>query len=529
MRPFVKPACHDNYFVSFPYPVSYLYNNLSISYNLLKGTYKQPDTKPSQSEQIRAFVKGIDISSHELPSPVLDPKQLSKKKNSSSEMAETYKPKNIGELRASFQTANNDNNNNPIIVDSKHRAINNDFPKPSHTTAADIQKAIKEPPPPIMLEVISSPIDNKPTTTKNNTNIKPTIQYNENLPRQKPDVSNWHNKSADINTNFENNSNNSNNNNNNNNNNNTSATKRANFSNELADKINARYSATISTTTPKPPQKQAPPPPSTAHVIQHPSTQKQQQKPQQQHLPPPLNLDVVEHKSQVIISPSGREIKSILSKTKKGSRKKAVQFSNFVDVGIAALPPSTASANQSKAAPEAPPLPPKASPVPPSNNQGNSFNGSSMVKAPGQLSGNNQGADNINSIVDQINSSPNQFSSNYGPSAQNNNNVSVPPHPRSSSKEQAGGRREALVQAKQKFNISSTDLSNKLQLSNAPPPTNESSPGISNNDNNRPKGLSWFSDRPSPNGDNNGNSSIDERSQNNSKSKQNGFNSIPAY
>ncbi|XP_066912524.1 uncharacterized protein [Clytia hemisphaerica] len=326
-------------------------NNLIPSkMNSTKGSFKQqgPVYTPSQSEQIREFVKGIDFSSLEEPSPKLE-KGKSKKQNPD----EVYKPITVSELRAPFQSKNNDNLV-PMVIETQkqthvkpafYQPINNNVSKP--VTTQDIKKVINEP-------------------------------------------------------------------------------------------------------------------------------------------PPPLSLETVESSTPVIISPSGKPIKSILSKNKKNTpKKRSVQFSNFVDVGIAALPPTHEETRPQKP----PPIPPK-DPI-------------------AQTEANNNNRD-INNIVDQINKSSDHFASNYTSKPISNG---VTPTAQHKGAPKTGlNRREQLAQAKQKFRTSSKELTSKLSLDKNEDLVNGSAHEVLDT---RPKsGASWFSDRSEDTSDGN-------------KSKQ--FNSIPAY
>ena len=324
-------------------------NLLPSKMNSAKGTYKQqgPVNTPSQSEQIREFVKEMDFSSLEEPSPKLE-KSKSKKQNPE----DVYKPINVSELRAPFQSKNNDNQV-PMIIEPQRQTHtkpsfytpNNNVSKP--VTTQDIKKVINEP-------------------------------------------------------------------------------------------------------------------------------------------PPPLSLETVESSAPIIISPSGKQIKSILSKNKKNApKKRSVQFSNFVDVGIAALPPTHEETRPQKP----PPIPPK-DPIP-------------------QTEATNNNRD-INNIVDQINKSSDQFASNFTSKPISNG---VTPATQQEGAQKSGlNRREQLAQAKQKFRTSSKDLTSKLSLDKNEDLVNGSAHEVLDT---RPKnGASWFSDRS-------------QDSSDGSKSKQ--FKSIPAY
>ena len=132
---------------------------------------------------------------------------------------------------------------------------------------------------------------------------------------------------------------------------------------------------------------------------------------------------------------------------------------------------------------------------------------------------------NINSIVDQMNSSTDQFPANYTNSKSSNTIATNIPQPSMNSRNEtsSGQRREALVQAKQKFHVSSTELSNKIQSNNNRSGGLTTTPSSSsdNNNTNQSQSLSWFSDRP------NSDDSID--SKNNQRNNKKQQNSIPAY
>ena len=493
----------------------------------------------------------MDISSTtEQPSPVLDPKSKRvNKMEKERQQAESYKPKNINERRAAFQNGYNDTNN-PLIVDSSHPATykpssNNEFP--TRANASDIKKAINEPPPPITLDALSH--QRQPTTIRENTQLTITYSNSGTKPRSKPfnpsSISNTPKvDDSRFSVSF------------------ASNLKPSSRSTEHADANIGAYRPSQPKSKNEPQQQQQPsttqfklPQPSSnptkpqqplrqhqqsrsqpqqypqkpqqqqpqaQQQQQQPRPQQQQQSQQQFNKPPLLNLDIVESKTPVIISPSGREIKSILSKTKKTNPKK-VQFSNFVDVGVAASPPTTNS--HESVVPPPPPvpqLPPKATNN--KNNQPNvvASNNDTDTKNRQQPTDNAMER-NINSIVDQMNSSTDQFPANYTNSKSSNTIATNIPQPSMNSRNEtsSGQRREALVQAKQKFHVSSTELSNKIQTNNNRYGGLTTTPSSSNDNTNRSQGLSWFSDRP------NSEDSIDSKSnQGNNKKQQN---SIPAY
>lgn len=155
----------------------------------------------------------------------------------------------------------------------------------------------------------------------------------------------------------------------------------------------------------------------------------------------------------VIITPSGKEIKSILSKNKKTNPKK-VQFSNFVSVGVAGPrepiiqeQSSITSNNNQKSTQNHQP-------------QQQQQNQQSQVKQHSETNGNpasqNTQTHNINNIVDKINNS-NDYINVANKNTSSNNEKSTPtPTPSST--------RQSLQQAKQRFHNSSTDLASKLQV-----------------------------------------------------------------
>lgn len=458
-----------------------------------KGSFKQPGLKPSQSDQIREFVKGMDISSTEQPSPVLDPKlKCVSKMEKEKEQAESYKPKNINERRAAFQDGNSEADV-PLIIDPNHPAIYkpafsinrniNDF---STKNATDIKKAINEPPPPIMLDAplhqrqsTTNPENTQLTITYSNSSTKPWSKAfdpgsnDANVDDSRSPISFPSNLKASAQSNKQ-----------------VDAKFDSLFPSQEKAKHEAPEHQSLTTQF-----KQLHP--SSSTKFQQPQQLAQPQQLQKKFQPPLLNMDVVESKTPAIISPSGREIKSILSKTKKTNPKK-VQFSNFVDVGVAASPILTG--HESVLA-TAPPLPPK---TPHQNNNHRNIVNINQTNASKQPD-----KENIN-VIDQINKSSDH---SYVKNIDNEATTDIPLIERNEK------RREALIQAKQKFHVTSTELSNKIQSNN------RSSPGgvTSKNSNSRSQGLSWFSDRSRED-------SIDSKNQgtNNSK-KQNKLNSIPAY
>ena len=330
-------------------------NLLPSQVNSSKGSFKQPQRSRSHSDQIREFVKGIDISSQESPSPIH--LRTNKKRD---EPQNEYKPMNVSQLRAPFQNDTNNNQVQPIIIDQKQNK-----PPGFHHNKPRV------------------PVVSKPVKTHD---IKKEISVQ----------------------------------------------------------------------------------------------------------PPPLSLESVERQSQTVMSPSGKPIKSILSKTKKNNNKK-VQFSSLVDVGEAAIPAYVETPPPQNATP--PKIPPK-DPV-------NVINGDATKQ-------NNK---DINNIVDQINRSSDQFSSNYtsAPLINGGPNLITPSSSPRDGVINNTNRRDALVQAKQRFHSTSTELTNKLTLNK----TDDQSYGANIT---RPKGPSWFSDRPPG-----------EENESNNGSKPNGFKSIPAY
>jgi len=331
-------------------------NLLPSQVNSSKGSFKQPQRSRSQSDQIREFVKGMDISSQESPSPI----HLRTKKKTNEPQNE-YKPINVSQLRAPFQSDTN-NNPEPLIIDNQ-----------KHPTQ----------------------------------------------PKSKPPGYHHHKAPAPV------------------------VTKRPVNTYDIKKAINVQ--------------------------------------------PPPLSLERVEHKSQIVFSPSGKPIKSILSRESKKNSNKKVQFNNLVDVGEAAIPAyvETPPPTQNTTPPKIPPKDPV-----------NVVNGN----APKQNK-------DINNIVDQMNRSSDQLPVNAPMSLINGGPYLITPS--SSPRDGAPNRRDALVQAKQRFHTTSTELTNKLTLNK----NDDLSYGVNST---RPKGLSWFTDRSDENENINGN-------------KPNGFKSIPAY